>query len=261
MFGPVFTVMLYDVEPLKMPVMVAGLGCGAAMLLWVVVQHDPFKNILLGLGLVFGVCSLVGLVREKPRRSVGKGALALAAMVLGGAALPICVLLFAITAGVTEPSAQWSTGWRTVGYVVILVALIVTNAWAAAFGRAPIGIWALFAGTAAIVFIAVAGWKVVPAILAERVGIRIAGTSTLLIPATTCRVISVGVFPEGASRDLPLKSCDAPVSTVKASVQLRWAGRMLLAVQHLNGIAVPPSHTRLTISDVDAQMVFADGPQ
>ena len=261
MFGPVFTFMLYDVKPLTMPVMGAGLACGAALMLWAVVPHDASEKVLLAMGVAAGVASVVGLFREKPRRTLGQGALAQAAMVLGGAALPICVLLLVITAGVSAPSASWSSEWTLAGYIVFLGALIVTNAWAAAFGRAPIGLWALGAGAAAVVFTAVAGWQVVPTILAERVGIRIAGNSTVLVPAPTCRVIAVGVSDDGPSRDRLLASCEAQVSKVNGTVQLRWGGRMLLAVERLNGIEVPPGHTRVTISDAEAQLVLADKPQ
>lgn len=36
-----------------------------------------------------------------------------------------------------------------------------------------------------------------------------------------------------------VNSCSTPTSMVKADVELRWSGRMLLKVQQVNGIHVP----------------------
>lgn len=260
LFGPVFTVMLYDVAPPSMWVILAGLTSGTGLLLWGIGLHRPFDLVLLAVGIAAGVACAVGLWLEQPRRSFGQGFLAVAAMLLGGALLPLSVMLLAITAGVSEPSAQWSNGWRLAGYVGLLAALIVTNARAAGLGRAPIGLWMIFAAVAAVLYVAVAGWQAVPRILAERVGIRLAGTSTILVPAQTCQLVATALSPGNPKlSDGLVASCSAQVSTVRASVQLRWAGRMLLSVNQLNGIDVPPGAARVTVPDGDAQLVLRAG--
>lgn len=224
------------------------------------VRHETFALCLLMTTAVTSAASVVGLVREVPRRSAGKGILTVAAMMLGGAALPVCVLVLAIVGGLTEPSAQWSSEWRVAGYVALLLILVAANACAAAFKGPPSAVWMFFAVIAAVVVLAVAGWRVVPTMLAERVGIRLSGTSTILVPASTCRLIAFAISSEDDGlRDQLNASCDVQVSKVNAQVQLRWAGRMLLSVERLNGIALQKNAPRVTIPDAEAQLVIPQG--
>lgn len=121
----------------------------------------------------------------------------------------------------------------------------------------PAAVWTFFAVVDAVVFLIAAGWRAVPAILAERVGIRFSGTATLMVPPPTCRLVVSALAAGKPTPDEKLMlSCEVPASVVQAEVQLRWAGRMLLVVERVNGVVVPPDAARMTIPDAETQLVL-----
>ncbi|GHC88138.1 hypothetical protein GCM10007320_35020 [Pseudorhodoferax aquiterrae] len=257
MFAPVFTVMLYEVRPPVYWVMVLGLTSGTGLLLGSMVGTEVAGPWFLVVGSAAGAGSALGLCLEKRRRGLWKGFLTMAAMLLGGAALPLCVLVLAIIGGLSEPSVEWADGWRIATFTILLIVLIASNARAADFRGHPAAVWTFFAVVAAVVFLVAAGWRAVPALLAERVGIRLAGTATLMVPPSTCRLV-VSALAAGKPKpdDQLMLSCEVPASVLQAKVQLRWAGRMLLVVERINGVDVPRDAARMTIPDAETQLVL-----
>jgi MFS family permease len=236
--------------------MLLGLTSGTALLLWTMVGYDGAGRWLLAVGIGCGAGSVFGLSREATPRGVWMGALAMAAMLLGGAALPLCVMVLAMIGGLAEPSVDWSW-WRVAAYAILLVLLIASNARAADFRGPPAAVWMFFAVVAALVFVFFTGWRAVPTLLAERVGIRLAGTTTLLVPPQSCRLIASALSNGKDKSDGQLMAtCEAPVSVVRAQVQLRWAGRMLLSIEMLNGVQMPREAARVTIPDADTHLAL-----
>jgi hypothetical protein len=59
-----------------------------------------------------------------------------------------------------------------------------------------------------------------------------------------------------ASTNASSSSCDSAVPVLQARVKLRWSGRLLLAVEQLNGIQVPKAAPRVTVPEGGTQLVL-----
>lgn len=253
LFAPVFTVLLYEIEAPRPKIMITGQASGTLLLLSLMPFTQPYALYMLVLGVVGAVGSLMWHVRDQPKIGLDKRALTVAAMILGGAGIPLGVLLVVLTGGITKWPGELALGAGT----ALLVALHAANAYVARLKAPPVVIWIVSGLIAALVFLIAAGWQSVATTLAERVGIRLAGTSTLLVPEATCRLLAVGVSLHQPSAKPPLENtCSATASVLKASVELRWSGRLLLVVHQLNGIDVPAGAARMTIPEEGTQLLL-----
>lgn len=253
MFAPVFAVMLYGVRAPKFRLMLCGQSAASLVVMSWFLRDESAGHWVLSLGLAAAVVTLIWLIKEMPEPNVEKVTLTFAAMMLGGGALPLAVLAVALTGS----APTWPMRWWLLACFLLVAVLHVVNARAASLNAHPVAVWAASAFVTAVVFVVAAGWQSVPAALAERVGIRLPGTSTVIVPADSCKVIAVGVsMRDNASREALLASCDAAVSVVQAKVELRWSGRLLLAVEQINGMQVPKAAPRVTVPESGTQLVL-----
>lgn len=260
LFATVFVVMLYEVEPPRFPILLLGQTSGVLCMLGLLFRQHVSGPYLFAAATIVALFCFAQLLAERPARKAGPLAMSLLAMLFGGALIPLGVLLLALTGGSTPAAWQWESRTWVAGSIVLLAILLLVNAKAVALKHHPLVIWVATLFATAVVFMSAVGWQAVPTILAERVGIRLVGSSTLVVPASTCRLIAVGLaLKDTAERVRMASSCEAEAAVVVAQVQLRWAGRWLLAVDRVNDVPVPNGASRVTIPDEGTQLVLKSG--
>lgn len=256
MFGAVFSLSAYEVEPPNAQTLFVGQLSGALLGIWWVLKASSMAVPFGIAGGVFTVLLFFLLWAEKPRRSFFFFALTVLALILGGALVPLGVYILVFASGISEsPPVSWYD-WRLLVGLVLLLSLLAVNT-AASRSRVPSHVfWAIGATSVAVLFLVMTGWYV-PAVLAERVGVRLPGVVTLSVPKNTCALIFSAT--EGSSKHAdagPVPGCAEEHSFVRAQVQLRWSGRLLLVVKSVNGMNVRDDSPRVTIPDDGTQLIL-----
>lgn len=259
MFGTVFMLSANDVKAPTPQALFFGQLSGTLLCLWWLFKSSSAAY---PLGVVAGVF-VVLLIRflwiERPRRSFFWFSVTILALLLGGAFIPGGVLILIYASGISEsPPVSWYD-WRFLVGLVLLFILFAVNTAAARSKVPPPMFWVLGGWSVAVLFIGMTGWYV-PAVLAERVGVRLPGVVTLTVPKNTCTLIySVTEASSQHTITGPVPGCTEGINFIRAQVQMRWGGRWLLVVKSVNGMNVRDDAPRVTIPDDGTQLVLPRG--
>lgn len=259
LFGTAAVIAAYEVKRLsRLTIFIGQWASTLCLAAWVFRTFDWWGLVAVAGG-VAAAGTIYRLFREKPRRSPLDFFMAAAAIFLGASFLPMGAYLAIDTTGVfRNPPDSW-IDWRFVAFPVLLVALMLANTFAAnANARVnAVVVWGGCLLATAAVFLALGGPAYIGTVIAERVGLRLPGVSTLSVSKETClRVVAAiqpKVVPSGGSDVLP---CDEVLNLIRAEVQLRWSGRWLLAVKEIKGTRVRVDAPRVTIPDDGTQLVI-----
>ncbi|WP_447775127.1 hypothetical protein [Variovorax boronicumulans] len=259
LFGTAAVIAAYEVKALNWLTVFLGQWVSTLCLIASVFRKHDWWWLAAVVGAAAAAGTAYRMLHEKPRRPWGDLFMAAAAILLGGSFLPMGAYLAIDTTGVfRSPPDSWMD-WRLIAFPVLLIGLMVANTFAVS-AKARVSAVVVWFGcllATAAVFLAFGGPAYVGTVVAERVGLRLPGLSTLSVSKETCTRVVAATQPKG---DLEsggkMPSCDEVLNLIRAEVQLRWSGRWLLAVTEIKGIKVRVDAPRVTIPDDGTQLVL-----
>ncbi|GKS93055.1 hypothetical protein [Acidovorax sp. SUPP2825] len=257
MFGTVFAAMSYEVRPRGWWATLSGQIGGAWLFIWWMTKTVPYAHYVGLAGAIALVVMFLMLWRDRPHPSIGTLFLTVAALTLGGSLIPMGVFILVWASGIAESKPDSWADWRLLCGLTVLLLLLVANTAAVVRNIRPVVFWSVASVVVAALFVGFAGLWYVPAVLAERVGVKLPGESTMTVSKETClRLMAVTEMRQPHGEAGPVPQCSELVNFVRAEVQLRWGGRWLLAVRSINGMHISGDAPRVTIADDGTQLVI-----
>lgn len=257
MFGTVFAAMSYEIRPRGSWATLSGQVGGAWLFIWGATTKLPYAHYVGLAGAMALGFMLVMLWRDRPHPSIGTLFLTVVALTLGGSLIPMGVFILVWASGIAESKPETWADWRLLCGLAVLFLLLVANTAAVVRNIKPVVFWSLASVVVAALFVGFAGWWYVPAVLAERAGMKLPSVSTMTVSKETCvRLMAATEMQQSHGEAGPVPQCSELVNFVRAEVQLRWGGRWLLVVRSINGMQISADAPRVTIPDDGTQLVI-----